>query len=464
MARTGALFAGMMAGLISGIVHGQHAAHTGPHAARTPAEMLDRMSSPDGCGGGFYFFIPMSMCLPRPQALGTGWVMLMGNGFLTDGGAPGPRGYHQIAAPHWLMSNAGVDLARWYRLELDVMLTAELWTLPDRGYPELLQIGEADAAGRRYIDAQHPHPSPLLGLALSQVFSLSTTRTRLLRLSFAPRGLASDGPLPFMHRPTGQWNPDAPLGHHIGQDVGHITSTVIGLGLYLGGTIAEVSTFHGQEPEPAQVNLPLGAPDSVALRVSQLIATRYLLSAAAAYVNDPEGAHAAHGDADDPYGVRRVPYVVRISASGYTHHDLPRGWRAHSALIWGGIAGYGGARFLNALTAEAVFTDFANGLWSRIEVLQRTPWQLAIPAPEPDDGRWVAALTLGYTRRIVALGPVELSVGGLGTLSLLDEAFAGPYGGRALLGGRLFLQARAMKMWHFDLLAKKEVHDAHAQH
>lgn len=420
------------------------------HGSTSPGEMFDRMISPDGCGAGFYYYFPMSMCLPRPRALGTGWVMLMGNAYLVDSGAQGPRGYHQLASPNWLMANAGVDLARWYRLELDLMLTAELWTFPASGYPELLQIGEANAEGRPYIDAQHPHSSPIMGLALTNVFSLSTTKTRLLRVSFAPRGMSPDGPIPFMHRPTGLLNPDAPLGHHIGQDVGHITSTVIGLGLYLGGTILEASAFHGQEPEPAEVNLPLGAPNSFGARVSQLIDRRYLVSASAAYVHDPEAGHGEHQEADPVRGpARAVPYVVRVTASGYSHHDLPKGWRAHATLIWGGIVGYDGARFLQAITAEALFTDFANGFWTRIEVLQRTPYQLAILAPAMDDGRWVSALTLGYTRRIVAAGSVEFTVGGSGTLNLVDEAFAEAYGGRALLSGRLFVQARGMQMWHF---------------
>lgn len=437
--------------------HGEHgprgASAAGMHhAGMTPGEMLDRMTSPDTCGAGFYYYLPMSMCLPRPRALGAGWIMLMGNAYLVDSGAQGPRGYHQIASPNWLMFNGGVDLARWYRLELDLMLTAELWTFPARGYPELLQIGEADARGVPYIDAQHPHTSPVMGLALTQVFSLSATRTRLLRLAFAPRGLSPDGPVPFMHRPTGMLNPDAPLGHHIGQDVGHITSTVLGLGLYLDGTILEASTFHGREPEPAEVNLPLGAPDSFGARVSHRIGRPYLVSVSAAYVHDPEGGHEAHEAGGDPRGApREVPYVVRLSASGYSHHDLPRGWRAHAALIWGGIIGYDGAPFLASITAEALFTDFANGLWTRLEVLQRTPYQLAIAAPSPDEGRWVAALTLGYVRRVIALGPVEFDVGGAGTLNLVAAEFADAYayGGRALVSGRIFLQARGMQMWRF---------------
>src|SRR5439155_4279461 len=118
-----------------------------------------------------YYLFAMSMCQELPQARGRWSVMAMGNLFLADVGEQGPRGRHAISAPNWAMVDAGVDLAAWNRLELDVMLTAELWTTPARGYPELLQIGETDASGQPFLDAQHPHSSPLMGLAITDVIS-----------------------------------------------------------------------------------------------------------------------------------------------------------------------------------------------------------------------------------------------------------------------------------------------------
>lgn len=427
--------------------HEGHPGHPGhhDHGAMANARMLDRMISPDGCAPGEYYLLAMSMCLPRPRAPGAARSMPMLNAFFVDAGALGPRGYHGLSGPNWLMTNAGVDLTRWLRLELDLMLTLERWTFPERGYPTLLQIGEADAAGRPYIDAQHPHSSPIMGLALTGVLSLSATRTRLLRLSFAPRGASSDGPIPFMHRPTGMVMPDPPLGHHVGQDAGHISSTVIGLSAYLGGTIIEATAFHGQEPSPSQVDLPLGAPDSFALRLSQHIGRPLLVSASAAYVRDPEGGHGGgHGGGA---AHEEVPYVVRVSASAYAHQDLPRGWRSHAALIFGGIAGYDGVPFLASLAGEALFAGADDQLFSRIEVLQRTAAQLAAPSPEPAAPRWVAALSVGYSRRVASLWAFDLRAGAAGTLSLLDEELAPAYGGRAVVSGRLFLQAVGMRMW-----------------
>jgi hypothetical protein len=399
------------------------------------AMLYDAMISPDGCGTEGYFHFGMAMCLSRPRAAGRFSGMAMGNLFLALDAVQGPRGDLQIAAPDWAMFNLGVDLARWNRLELDVMLTAERWLFPSRGYPLLLQIGEADDRGRPFIDAQHPHSSPLMGLELTDVVSFSAAHTRILRVFFAPRGESTDGPIAMMHRPTGTVNPDAPLGHHIGQDVGHITSTVLGASLYLGGTLVEASTFVGREPSPTKVDLPLGTPDSFAVRVAQHLGRHFTTAASVAYVNDPEG---------EP----GIPSEVRVSASGYTQWNLPLGWRAHGTLIWGGITNYDHANFLSSITGEWLFLDEANALWGRVEVLERTPAELAItPSVSPNNGLWVGALTAGYTRRLASLWAFDVSIGGSATLSFLPNAFAGTYGGNSVMSGKLFLEARLMKMF-----------------
>ena len=206
-------------------------------------------------------------------------------------------------------------------------------------------MGEENEHGVPFVDAQHPHSSPLMGLSLADVMSLSSTKLRLLRVWFAPRGESTDGPIAFMHRATGTVNPDAPLGHHIGQDVGHITSTVIGLSLTLPTTIIEASTFHGREPSPDAVDLPIGAPDSAAARVSQQLGRHYTLAASLAYVHDPEGTGAT------------AP-VLRASVSAYARWDLPLDWRAYATLIWGGISNYDDAAWLDSITGEVLFTDW----------------------------------------------------------------------------------------------------------
>jgi hypothetical protein len=411
--------------------HHHHHEHM-HHEAMTNAQMFDMMTTPDGCGAREYYHFGMSMCLDRPQSRGHFSGMVMGNAFMVDSGGTGLRARHSLAGPNWLMANGGVDLAWWNRVEVDAMLTAELWTLPKRGYYEPLQIGEENSDGVPFIDAQHPHSSPLMGLAFTDVIQFSQVKMRLLRLWFAPRGEATDGPIAFMHRPSAAFNPDAPLGHHIGQDVGHVTSTVIGASLHLGVVTLEASTFAGREPHPTEIDLPILTPDSFAFRAIGQIGRHWTVAASFAYVDNPEG---------DPEDTK----VYRASASGYLSYDLPKNWRVHASLIWGGVANYDHTPWLNSILAEATFSDGSNSPWIRLEVLQRTPAELAISAS--NSPQWVGAWTLGFTRRIVSLWAFDFNVGAAGTLSFLPNDYQPAYGGAVVAVGRLYLEARFVKMW-----------------
>ena len=162
------------------------------------AAAWDLMTSSGDCGSDSYFELGMSMCEPRPGSPVRLSGMIMGNAFLAGIAEQGPRGRLALSGPNWLMGDVGIDLARWNRLELDAMATAELWTTPASGYPELLQIGESEANGQPFLDAQHPHSSPIMGLTLTDVISWDQRGTGLLRLFFAPRGESTDGPTPSM--------------------------------------------------------------------------------------------------------------------------------------------------------------------------------------------------------------------------------------------------------------------------
>jgi hypothetical protein len=145
-----------------------------------------------------------------------------------------------------------------------------------------------------------------------------------------------------MHRPTGQINPDAPLGHHVGQDVGHITSTVLGASLHLNDTTFEVSTFNGTEPEPTQIDLPMGALKSWSARVIREVNPRTDLLASVARVR-AQGSH--HPDAEVEW---------RYSASVYHHVPLDDAWTLQNALIYGALANYEHARIFHSFGEEFV--------------------------------------------------------------------------------------------------------------
>jgi hypothetical protein len=335
------------------------------------------------------------------------------------------HGRADFSGPDMFMADLGTSLGDSQYLNLDVMLTSDLWTVPQNGTPQLFQIGEDQADGTPFRDAQHPHSSPLMGLTLSDTIVLDASDKSCLKLFAAPRGESTDGPVAYMHRLTGMVNPDTPLGHHVGQDVGHVSESVLGESLKLGGLRLEASVFHGMEPDPARVDLPVRSPDSCAFRVIGEFSPRVTAMASYANVNDPEPG---------------VDNSERFSASLYTHLPLSAGWTFHNTLIYGGITHMDGAGFLNSTLEEFALTTEKMCVFGRVEVLQRTPNELGIGGiNNPNLGRWIAAVTLGYSHRVLSLGGWELRAGASITNDQTPPEFAGSYEGNPL-SYRFFFQ------------------------
>src|SRR6202008_2178954 len=122
-------------------------------------------------------------CMPGADATESATVLAGHfNAFGVFSALQGPRGVDKFAAPNWFMLEAGRKIDARQFINVELMGTAELWTYPWHGYPELLQVGEERSDGSAYIDAQHPHTSPIMGLTLSDTISLADTRS--LRLYF----------------------------------------------------------------------------------------------------------------------------------------------------------------------------------------------------------------------------------------------------------------------------------------
>lgn len=387
------------------------------------------------CTENEYFDLTMSMCMPLPME-NMKMAMLVGNFFLVGFNGEGSRAKPKLSSPNMFMLDVGKTIENHY-INIDFMGTVEKWTFPDKGYPELLQIGETDANGNPYLDAQHPHSSPIMGLTFSDTIKLGDNKD-YLRLFFAPRGAATEGPLAFMHRPTAFLNPDAPLGHHIGQDVGHITSTVLGASLALGDTTYQLSTFNGKEPEPTKVDLPIGELNSQAVRVIRKFSPHLTAMVSLSYVEDPEG-HQQIGSHDDQR---------RVSASAYSTHEL-KNWKLYNSLIYGNVSSYESAPRLSSIVQEFLLSQNRKNIWTRIEFVERTARQLQISSvPHQDDPSWVTGLTIGYTHFVKKFENSDFGVGTSITKNFLPSQFESAYEGDPW-SVRVFIEARGMKMWHF---------------
>ncbi len=408
---------------------------TGILAGRGQSFAAENSSLSVQCGDMETWDYGMGMCMPMAMAgMPMKMIMFHGNSFFMETLEEKPRGRDAFSVPDMFMLDVGSSVGDRHYFNLDFMGTAELWTVPNNGTPEFLQIGENQSNGIPFLDAQHPHSSPVMGLTLSDTISLSAQDH--VKFSFAPRGESTDGPIAFMHRPTGMVNPDAPLGHHIGQDVGHISSTVLAGLIRLANTTLELSTFNGTEPSPLSVDLPMGTPNSYATRLTQQFTAHDFAMISGAYVKSPEPSEPS------------LDHVWRYSVSVYDDRELANGWMLSNALIWGLINGYDNAAALNSFAEEFWLHRDAHSVWGRLEELQRTPNELQIPGfGDADTGRWVTAATMGYTQKMSSWGAAEISLGGSVTKDFLPGDFQSAYSGNPV-SGKIFVQVGGSQMWN----------------
>lgn len=413
------------------------------YSANTFAQMVHHLHhetqmhpmSPNDCDETTIWDFESGNCMPKATSATpvTNW-MLHGNAFLVEGLNEGARGRNLFSIPNMLMGDIGSTFGQSHYVNAELMLTFEKWTFPNTGYPELLQIGERDADDRPYVDGQHPHSTPVMGITFSDTITLDDEGH--LKLYFAPRGQVTEGPIAFMHRVTGMINPDAPLGHHIGQDVSHISSTVFAASLHQNRATFEASVFNGTEPQPTEIDLPVDKINSFAARFIFEFTDNFYAMTSAAVVNDPE-----HHDPT-------LEKIYRYSSSFYYDRQLLNGLMFHNTFIFGLVNYYDHISKLRSFGDEFLLhtKDLPHNLWGRVEVLERGAGQLQIVGA--NEVKWVQVFTLGYTYDILKMKYAKLGLGASVSKNYIPASFEGAYG-KNPLAGRLFIQLMGMRMGNF---------------
>ncbi len=162
---------------------------------------------------------------------------------------------------NWLMGAVERPGPVW-RVRGLAMLTFEPFSLGAIGSPQVFQTGET-YRNAPIIDYQHPHDLIMqLGADVSRRAGPAT-----VGVGAALVGTPPIGPAPFMHRPSGTENPQAPLGHHY-LDSTHVTHGVVTTSVRAGAWGVEAGVFQGREPDERRTDLDLGRLDSQALRLS----------------------------------------------------------------------------------------------------------------------------------------------------------------------------------------------------
>ena len=365
---------------------------------------------------------PDSTPMPGVQSMHGSWMtMWHGMADLVYDDQGGPRGDSKTFSSSMLMFMARRALERG-ALGLRLMISADP-LMGKNGYPELFQTGETADGVHPLIDRQHPHN---LLMEASGSYSLNLSDARAVYLYAAVAGEPALGPPAFMHRFSGEDNPEAPLGHHW-LDSTHISYGVVTAGYEWNNVKLETSAFNGREPDQYRYDVELRTLDSYSARLSYNPLPDLALQVSSGRLASPE-------QLEPNVAVRRS------TASASYNRMLPMvEWQ--TTFAWGRNEPQTGAASNAWLLESALRFAGVHTFFARAERVGKdelfTPGQpLYGPTYE------INALSLGYIYDFTHLGPVHVGVGGMGTVyrypTVLDPAYGeGPVSFLVFLRGRL---------------------------
>ena len=412
-----------------------HDSTAAPHDAETmgampgmtlPRRPLDIPMSRMGSGTAW---LPDASPMRASHFMPHGWMLMVhGEASLYYDRQGTERGDDQLGMTNWAMLMAMRPLGRGM-VHLHGMLSAEPFTVGPRGYPLLLQTGEA-YRGVPLRDRQHPHD---LFMELSSRYEVPVARNLGVSIHAAPVGEPAIGPVAYMHRPSAQNDPFAPLGHHW-QDATHITYGVVTAGVFTRTLQLEGTLFQGREPDDGRYDFDFGALDSYGARVTLNPTPRWSLAASYAYLESPE---ALHPDENQHRLGASLLYTRRIGRDGDWATALVYGANKHSS------PGEPPPSFDHSLLVETnVQLDDRNSLFGRAEWVQKSAEELVVAGADPEDRFNVAALTLGYVREIVQYRGASMGLGVRGALNMVPKALEATYGTRTPAGLAFYARLR----------------------
>jgi hypothetical protein len=315
------------------------------------------------------------------------------------------------------------------RVQPRTMLSLDPWTVSPRGYPLLLQTGEA-YHGEPLHDRQHPHD---FWMELGATYERAVTKQFGLSVYVAPSGEPALGPVAFMHRPSAMDNPAAPLGHHW-QDATHVSFGVLTAGIFTNRWKVEGSVFNGREPDENRWDFDPIKLDSYAGRVTFNPDSAWSFTTGYGYLESPEA-------------LEPTASVHRLTASAMHGTKLGANGQWSTALVYGMNRAHGGLTHSALVESEAVL-DQKNTVFARAELVEKNAEDLVVDRPPfgiaSDRQFTVAAMTLGGIREVVGArgGRATIGIGASGTLNIIPSALRDAYGSRTPLGGMLFVRVR----------------------
>lgn len=367
-------------------------------------------------------------------------LMLHGNIFVGADAQATDRGDTRAVSTNWIMLMGERPIGATH-LALRAMLSADPWTVTEKGYPLLLQTGES-YRGQPLVDRQHPHD---LFMELAARLRVPLGSSATLELYGGPVGEPALGPVAFPHRPSAMADPLAPLSHHW-QDSTHITFGVVTAGIVTDRFKIEASWFNGREPDEERTDFDLRGFDSVSARASLNVGAGLSLQGSYGYLDSPEQLH---------------PDVAihRVTASATHVAHLSPGTLS-SAAIWGHNHPTEG-EMTNAFLIESTFDARRLGtFFGRAEVVQKLGEDFGMPEAMADEILPVGSLVAGYFYTLPPMGRLELGIGARGSMNFVGDTLASRYGTHTPVGGMIFVRLTPAPMRHEMQPAQHEIQQA----
>lgn len=363
------------------------------------------------------------------------WMyMLHGDVFIRynkqDLGNKGSRGGQKFDAPNMFMFMGQRKVGKNGLFHFNTMFSLDPLTVGEEGYPLLFQTGES-YKGQPLIDKQHPHDL-ISELSVSYAHALSKKADVFVYIGYP--GEPAIGPAVFVHRPSGMFNPDAPLSHHW-IDATHITFGVATVGFRYDRFKIEASSFTGREPNEKRYDLDKPLFNSWSSRLSFNPSKKWAWQVSHAFIKSPELLHPGED-------VNRTTVSATYSAKGRANNFT------NVTALWGmnKVKGHNGE---HAALIEAMQTIHRLALYGRYEWVQKSTEELSLDESVygHDELYPVNAFTLGLSYDIMGIGKTRVALGSQLSVYKADNRLNILYGDTPI-AGQVYLRIYpgAMKM------------------
>jgi hypothetical protein len=330
----------------------------------------------------------------------------------------GKRGAGKWDAPNMLMAMGQRKAGNNGLFHFNIMLSADALIAGGSGYPLLFQSGES-WKGNPLVDRQHPHDL-ISELSVSYAYALSKKADLFLYLGYP--GEPALGPVTFMHRPSGMFMADAPIGHHW-EDATHISFGVATLGFRFDKFKLEVSSFTGREPDENRYNFDKPLFDSRSGRLSFNPNENWSLQVSHGFIKSPE---ALHSDEDVNRTTASATFVYPFSSRIYFA----------STALWGQNK-ISGENASNSALLEATLKSNRLVLFTRYEWVQKSVEELALNPliyGAPESLFPINAISLGAGYDLFSIGTLIIAGGVQLSAYKTDRTLSALYGNTPISG------------------------------